>query len=155
MARLLPAQAAICCAMTRAEPESSMTLPNSAPSMNSGKNFPRYLPSSAMNICVYVPSSSGVVPPLKSTAINAMIGASSRTLMPRYARYINSPRDRQIPKMEIAVIVSPLELIGESGLADGCPQVDGSPSQEFVRGQGGHASSELFCDARCSRGQLN
>ena len=51
-ARLAPTFAAIVSAITLADPESSISLPKIAPSMNNGKNLARYLPSSTMNTCV-------------------------------------------------------------------------------------------------------
>jgi hypothetical protein len=52
MARCAPSQATMACAMTRAAPEASMSLPNTAPSKNSGKNAITKPPSAGMNTCV-------------------------------------------------------------------------------------------------------
>ena len=51
-ARPAPSHATMREAMTRAAPESSISLPNTAPSRNSGKNSVMKPPSAFMNTCV-------------------------------------------------------------------------------------------------------
>src|SRR5882724_11067480 len=52
--------------------------------------------------------------PVQRAICCAITGANSSTLMPRYARNINSPSDRQIPNTASAVIASPPCLIRRS-----------------------------------------
>ena len=51
-AREAPSQSTMREAITRAAPESSISLPNTAPSRNSGKNSAMKLPSAFMKTCV-------------------------------------------------------------------------------------------------------
>ena len=105
MARFLPVHWTIWCAIARAQPESSISLPKIAPSMNSGKNFARYVPSAGMNVWVYV-ASSGASPQLNSSATPAHTGAIMITLAPRYARKISRPRETTIPTIPTMAIPS-------------------------------------------------
>jgi len=62
------------------EPESSMSLPNSAPSRNSGKNCATNSAALLMKICVQLASSGW---PAKAAAMRPASGARMRMLEPR------------------------------------------------------------------------
>ena len=79
-------------AMAATEPLSSISLPNSAPSRNSGKNCARKRAALPMKVCVQWASSGS---PANAAAINAAAGASSRTLQPRKASQISSAEAEQ------------------------------------------------------------
>ncbi len=66
--------------MALTEPLSSISLPNSAPSRNSGKNCATKRAALPMKVCVQCASSGS---PAKAAAISAAAGASSSTDQPR------------------------------------------------------------------------
>src|SRR5262245_1235490 len=86
-------------AMAATEPLSSISLPNRAPSRNSGKNCARKVPAAVMKVCVQVASRGS---PAKAAAMSAAAGASSSTLQPRSASHISRARPSRIPIMPIA-----------------------------------------------------
>src|SRR5262245_11458397 len=86
-------------AIAETEPLSSISLPNSAPSRNNGKNCARKVAAALMKVCVQVASSGS---PAKAAAMRAAAGASSSTLQPRSASHISSARPSRMPIMPIA-----------------------------------------------------
>jgi hypothetical protein len=68
------------CAIALTEPLSSMSLPNSAPSKNKGKNWPMNVAVLDMNVCVQW-ASTGSLANTATTTVAA--GAMSRMLQPR------------------------------------------------------------------------
>ncbi len=66
--------------MASTAPLSSISLPKTAPSRNSGKNCPTNWAALPMNVCVQLASRGS---PAKAAATRAASGASSSTLQPR------------------------------------------------------------------------
>ncbi len=80
MARCGPSVAVIQRAMEATAPVSSISLPNSAPRRNSGKNCATKRAAAFMKVSVQWASSGS---PAKAAAISAAAGASSSTDQPR------------------------------------------------------------------------
>src|SRR5579872_5810659 len=76
------------------EPLSSMSLPNTAPSRNSGKNCARKVAALPMKVCVQLASSGS---PPNSAATSAAAGASRSTLQPRNANATRMRRPIRMP----------------------------------------------------------
>src|SRR5947199_1067606 len=85
------------------EPLSSISLPNSAPSRNSGKNCARKPAALTMKVWVQWASSGSRE---NSAAIKAASGASSNTLQPRKANAIKRPSPIRMPRSPAPVIAS-------------------------------------------------
>src|ERR1700722_1718637 len=99
MARPAPRRSVIHPAIAVTDPLSSMSLPNSAPSRNSGKNCARNCAALPMNVCVQCASSGW---PAKAAASSAATGASSSTLQPRKASQTSNARPSRPPRRPIA-----------------------------------------------------
>src|SRR5258708_26722873 len=106
-------------AIAATEPESSISLPNSAPSRNSGKNCARKPAALAMKVWVQWASSGSRE---NSAATSAASGASSNTLQPRKANAISKPSPIRMPRSPSRFISSALRQqrveIGCGALAD-------------------------------------
>src|SRR5262249_11328446 len=81
-------------AMAETQPLSSMSLPNSAPSRNNGKNCARKAAALPMKVCVQFASSGSLA---NAAARRAAAGASSSTLQPRSASQTRSAKPSKIP----------------------------------------------------------
>ena len=79
-ARPVPSVSVMKPAMTSTEPLSSISLPNKAPSRNSGKNCARNCAAPPMKVWVQWASSGS---PAAAAAISAAAGANRRMLQPR------------------------------------------------------------------------
>src|SRR5712671_2063083 len=90
-------------AIAATEPLSSISLPNSAPSRNSGKNCARKPAALAMKVWVQWASSGSRE---NSAAIKAANGASSSTLQPRKANETSRPSPISTPRSPDTVIIS-------------------------------------------------
>src|SRR5215831_9748230 len=86
-------------AMAWTDPLSSMSLPNSAPSRNIGKNCATNWAALPMNVCVQWASRGS---PAKAAATIATAGARSSTLHPRNESQIRRPRATRIPRRPMA-----------------------------------------------------
>jgi hypothetical protein len=86
-------------AMAVTEPLSSMSLPNRAPSRNSGKNCARNVAALVMKVWVQLASSGS---PAKAAASRAAAGASRSTLQPRSASQISNAKPSKMPIRPIA-----------------------------------------------------
>src|SRR5262245_60646109 len=80
--------------MAWTDPLSSISLPNSAPSKNIGKNCATNCAALPMKVCVQWASSGS---PANAAATIATAGASSSTLQPRNESQIRRPRATRIP----------------------------------------------------------
>ena len=80
IARCRPRRSLSAWAMASAEPLSSISLPNNAPSRNSGKNCATKRAAPFMKVCVQCASSGS---PEKAAASTAANGPTSSTLQPR------------------------------------------------------------------------
>ncbi len=74
------------------EPLSSISLPNTAPSRNSGKNCRMKPAAEPMNVIVQFASSGSRA---ATAAISAAIGASTSTLQPRNDSQTRTPKPRE------------------------------------------------------------
>src|ERR1700761_4861623 len=92
-------------AIAPTEPEPSISLPNNAPSRNSGKNCARKPDALPMKVTVQCASNGSRE---KKAAIKAASGASSSTLQPRKASQIKRPSPIRMPRSPDAVIASAL-----------------------------------------------
>jgi hypothetical protein len=79
-ARRAPSFFVMKAAIVSTAPLSSISLPNSAPSRNSGKNWATNCAALPMKVCVQRASRGS---PAKAAATRAASGASSSTLQPR------------------------------------------------------------------------
>ena len=106
-------------AIAATEPLSSISLPNSAPSRNSGKNCARKPAALPMKVWVQWASSGSRE---NSAAIRAASGASSSTLQPRKANAIKRPSPIRMPRSPDTVMTSAFRQqhveIGGGVLAD-------------------------------------
>ncbi len=106
-------------AIAATDPLSSISLPNSAPSRNSGKNCARKPAALAMKVWVQWASSGSRE---NSAAIKAATGASSNTLQPRNANAIKRPSPIRMPRSPDTVMASAFREqhveIGRGLLAD-------------------------------------
>src|SRR5215831_5762481 len=93
-ARCVPSHSIMKCAIVSTEPLSSMSLPNSAPSRNSGKNWARKCAPLVMKVCVQW---ARIGSPAIAAARMAAAGARRRTLQPRYASQISSASASKVP----------------------------------------------------------
>ncbi len=90
-------------AIAATEPLSSISLPNTAPSRNSGKNCATNPAPEPMNVCVQCASSGSA----ESAATSSpAAGASSSTLQPRNDSHIRTASARRMPNSPIAQIPS-------------------------------------------------
>ena len=80
------------------EPESSISLPNSAPSRKSGKNWAKKPAPLRMNVWVQW---ARIGSRETNAAMTAATGASKRTLQPLKANQIRTPRPRRMPRRPI------------------------------------------------------
>ena len=119
MARCGPSRCVMKLAIAATEPLSSISLPNSAPSRNSGKNCARKPAALPMKVWVQWASSGS---PENKAAIKAASGASSSTLQPRKASQISRPSPIRMPRSPTAVMASALRQqhvdIGGGALAE-------------------------------------
>src|SRR5512140_2588731 len=90
-------------AIAATEPLSSISLPNSAPSRNSGKNCARQPAALSMKVWVQWASSGSRE---NSPAISPASGASSSTLHPLKANQISRPSPIRMPRRPNTVITS-------------------------------------------------
>src|SRR5499427_5325238 len=81
-------------AMAETQPLSSMSLPNSAPSRNNGKNCARKAAALPMKVCVQLASSGSMA---NAAASRPAAGASRSTLQPRSASQMSSASPSRIP----------------------------------------------------------
>src|ERR1700728_3589119 len=106
-------------AIAATEPLSSISLPNNAPSRNSGKNCARKPAALLMKVWVQCASSGSCE---NRAAIKAARGASSSTLQPRKASAISRPSPNRMPNSPTTVMISALRQqhvdIGGGALAD-------------------------------------
>src|SRR5882757_2275918 len=105
MARRAPNRCIMKLAIAATEPLSSISLPNSAPSRNSGKNCAKKPAALPMKVWVQWASSGSRE---NRAAIKAASGASSSTLQPRKANEISRPSPIRIPRSPDTVIISAL-----------------------------------------------
>ena len=112
-------------AIAETEPLSSISLPNSAPSRNSGKNCARNCAALPMKVCVQCASSGS---PAKAAAISAAAGASSSTLQPRKASQTSSAEAEQDAEQAPCLRRRPA--------GDRCRAVDRWPRSVAVRRRG-------------------
>src|SRR5258706_7379753 len=137
-ARRAQSRCVIKLAIAATEPLSSISLPNSAPSRNSGKNCARKPAALAMKVCVQWASSGSRE---NSAAIKALSGASSSTLQPRNANEISRPSPIRMPRNPNTVITSAFREqhveIGRGALSDvlavGCEECDGALAPLFLK----------------------
>src|SRR5579859_4330197 len=108
-------------AMADTEPESSISLPNTAPSRNNGKKRARKSAALPMKVWVQCASRGSRE---NRAATRAAIGASSNTLQPRNANAIKRASPPSIP-------ASPISVIG-SALREQDVEVSGRPSAEII-----------------------
>ena len=94
IARWAPSFRVMKLAIAATEPQSSISLPNSAPSRKSGKNWARKPAALRMNVCVQCARIGSCE---KNAATTAAIGASRRTLQPLNASQIRRPSPTRIP----------------------------------------------------------
>src|SRR5262245_17354471 len=87
------------CARACTDPLSSISLPNSAPSKNIGKNCATNCAALPMNVCVQWASRGS---PENAAAMIATAGARSSTLQPPNESQIRSPRATRIPTRPMA-----------------------------------------------------
>jgi hypothetical protein len=88
-------------AIAFAMPLSSITLPNTAPSMKTGKNDFTYVTALAINNSVYV----GIIGnPCDTAAKRAKMGAKKITENPLYAKNMSKNRLRRIPSTSINML---------------------------------------------------
>src|SRR5689334_3207757 len=87
------------CAIAWTEPLSSISLPNSAPSRNIGKNCAMNCAALPMKVCVQWASRGS---PEKAAATIATAGARSSTLHPRNESQTRRPRAMRIPARPMA-----------------------------------------------------
>src|SRR5215471_10644770 len=99
IARRCPSLALMKWAMAWTDPLSSMSLPNSAPSRNIGKNCAMNCAALPMNVCVQWASRGS---PAKAAATIATAGARRSTLHPRNESQISRPRATRIPSRPMA-----------------------------------------------------
>src|SRR5215472_1718008 len=85
-------------ATVETEPLSSISLPNTAPSKNNGKNCARKRAALSMKVCVQL-ASSGCPP--KAAAMSAATGATSKTLQPRNANHTRIASPTRMPRSPI------------------------------------------------------
>src|SRR6202022_3870520 len=102
-ARCGPNRRVIKFAIAATEPLSSISLPNSAPSRNSGKNCARKPAALTMKVWVQWASSGSLE---NNAAIKAANGASSSTLQPRKANETSRPSPIRMPRSPDTVIIS-------------------------------------------------
>src|SRR5262245_57362810 len=93
-ARRSPSRSVVKSAMADTQPLSSMSLPNSAPSRNNGKNCARKAAALPMKVCVQLASSGSSA---KAAASRAAAGASRSMLQPRSASHMSSANPSRIP----------------------------------------------------------
>ena len=93
-ARLGPSRPVIHRAIAATEPLSSMSLPNTAPSRNSGKNCRMNPAAAPMNVMVQLASSGSCA---AAAATSAAAGASTRTLQPRNDSQTSPARPSRMP----------------------------------------------------------
>src|SRR5262245_11623242 len=87
------------CARACTDPLSSISLPNSAPSKNIGKNCATNCAALPMNVCVQWASRGS---PANAAAMIATAGARSSTLQPRNESQMRRPRATRIPTRPMA-----------------------------------------------------
>src|SRR5579864_6638874 len=125
-------------AIAATEPLSSINLPNSAPSRNSGKNCARKPAALTMKVSVQWASSGSRE---NSAAIKAASGASSSTLQPWKANKIRRPSPIRMPRSPDTVIISAIREqnvdIGRGMLSDilamGCEECVGALAPLFLQ----------------------
>src|ERR1700722_12951513 len=105
MARFGPNACVMKFAIAATEPLSSISLPNNAPSRNSGKNCARKPAALPMKVWVQWASSGSRE---NNAAIKAATGASSSTLQPRKANKIRRPSPVKMPSSPSTVMTSAL-----------------------------------------------
>src|SRR6516225_247207 len=93
-ARRSPSRSVMKPAMADTQPLSSMSLPNSAPSRNNGKNCARKAAALPMKVCVQLASSGSSA---NAAASRAAAGARRSTLQPRSASHMSSANPSRIP----------------------------------------------------------
>src|SRR3954469_10425895 len=99
MARCVPSRPDIHAAIAPTAPLSSISLPNSAPSRNSGKKDATKRAAEPMKVWVQCASSGS---PAKAAATSAAAGASSSTDQPRKASQTSRPRPSRMPSSPTA-----------------------------------------------------
>src|SRR4030088_23198 len=125
-------------AIAATDPLSSINLPNSAPSRNSGKNCARKPAALTMKVWVQWASSGSRE---NSAAIKAASGASSSTLQPRKANEIRRPSPIRMPRSPNTIITSAFREqrveIGGGVLSDilavGCEECVGALAPLFLQ----------------------
>src|SRR5262245_25081944 len=125
-ARRSPSRSVMKSAMADTQPLSSMSLPNSAPSRNNGKNCARKAAALPMKVCVQLASSGSSA---KAAASRAAAGASRSMLQPRSASDMSSANPSRIP-MRPMVSDASKQLVEVEGGAS--PQIVVVGSQECV-----------------------
>src|SRR5215468_9094356 len=102
--------------MAWTDPLSSMSLPNSAPSRNIGKNCAMNCAALPMKVCVQWASRGS---PAKAAATIATAGARRSTLQPRKESQIRRPRATRIPARPMASdLLQEVVQIDRRALAD-------------------------------------
>ena len=97
-ARPVPSFSVMKRAMTSTAPLSSISLPNRAPSRNSGKNCARNRAALTMKVCVQWASSGS---PEVAAATSAAAGANKSMLQPRNDSQMSRPSARRMPASPI------------------------------------------------------
>src|SRR5262245_29360952 len=117
IARCGPSFCVIQLAIAVTEPESSMSLPKTAPSRNKGKNCITKPAAAPMKVMVQLASSGSLA---ASAARSAAMGARTSTLHPRKENQTRNERPTRMPPSPITLMDShPLELgVDVEGRAD-------------------------------------
>src|SRR5271169_6780372 len=113
--------------MEETEPESSISLPNSAPNRNKGKNCATNWAALSMKVCVQLASNGSAA---KVAAIRPAIGASRRMLHPEGKENEKSERDKDAEKTHGSELRQELVDVKRRRLA----KVVAVRDQEIIRG---------------------